>query len=396
MTARLERPRTVKVLVAIYLSSSSWREIFSGILAYANGRANWDMRLLPEPGNLLAPQIEEAEREGFSGIIAATAGAIDFDRLVRTPLAVAAIGGWPELSPRRTDIVRSNFHVDAVAAMGLRHLMSRGRRAVYAFARGLFDKDWPLTRQKAFLNAARAAGLPTAAYELPPGARQNDDSDALRDWLVSLPKPAAVMAERDYRAAQVIAACRDGGLRVPDDVAVLGVDDDPLFARNTRPSLSSVVIDHAGGGYRMAAELDRLMRAKDRPRPEVFVAFRPKGVVTRESTRHISAADILARRIAEYVDEHANGPLEVADVVLQLGCSRRHAEQSFRKAKGRTIGDYIADRRIDEVKRRLMRTGATVAQVSEECGFCAQAHLTRLFRRRTGLTPAAWRRHERE
>ena len=98
---------------------------------------------------------------------------------------------------------------------------------------------------------------------------------------------------------------------------------------------------------------------------------------------------------SEFVDEHANGPLEVTDVILHLNCSRRYAEQSFRKAKGRTIGDYIADRRIEEVKRRLMRTDATVAQVSAECGFSAQAHLTRLFRRRTGLTPAAWRRQER-
>ena len=117
-----------------------------------------------------------------------------------------------------------------------------------------------------------------------------------------------------------------------------------------------------------------------------------KRVVVRESTRSIPAADILARRIVEFVDEHAGEPIEVVDVVLHLRCSRRHAEQSFRKLKGRSIGDYIADRRIEEVKRRLLRSDMTIAKISEECGFSAQAHLTRLFRRRTGLTPAAWRR----
>ena len=381
-----------RIIIAFRLYASNWRIFFEGFLSFANRRGDWDIRLLSESGDLTAETIEEAERNGVDGILLGGGKRVDLDRLVQSPIPLAVCDDYPELRARRTDIVRTTTDPWAIGAMGLRHLMARGRRATYAYVRSGFGEDWVLLRQNAFIKAAQDAGVPCVAYSPPPDTVFGEDVLVLRDWLLSLPRPIAVMATDDRRAAQVIAACRAGGLGIPDEVSVLGVDNDHIIVDNTRPSLSSVMIDDAGSGYRVAAELDRLIRAKDRPSPEITVLQRPLRVVARESTRHVAMGDILARRIAEYIDTHVSGRLEVADVVRDFGCSRRYAEQSFRKARKQTIHDYIVQRRVEEVKRGLDQRGVSIAEIAEECGFGSQSQLARLFRRETGHSPLEWRR----
>ena len=198
-----------KVLVSISLAHASWRDFFSGILRYVDERANWDLRIAHEPGDLSAEQIDEAERGGYAGIILATPGNIDFDRLNRSTLPLAACGGWPELQCRKRNVVHVGLDSAACGTVGAKHLLARGRYAVYGFVRSRFDKDWSYRRQEAFAQTILASGGTVARYILPDGAVQGKDLGELCAWISSLPKPAAVMADCDRRAAQVIAACRN-------------------------------------------------------------------------------------------------------------------------------------------------------------------------------------------
>lgn len=381
-----------KVLVSISLAHASWRDFFSGILRYVEEHANWDIRILQEPGDLLAQQIDDAERGGFAGIILATPGNIDFDRLNRSSIPLAACGGWDELKRRKRNIVHVAFDCAAHGATGAKHLLSRGRYAAYGFVRSRFDMSWSELRQESFVQAILAGGGGHAAcYELPRGAVQGNDIAELRDWLLSLPKPAAVMADCDRRAAQVIAACRDGEMSVPRDVAVLGIDDDAFYALHTRPPLSSVMPGHSEGGYRIAAELDRLIKARRPVLQPRRVVIHPKGVVARESTRPVSSSAALVRRAVEFVKMHAPEGIKVADVVRHLGCSRRIAELYFRQVEKHTIADFIAECRLENVKRRLRSSCATVAETARECGFKTSAHLSHLFKRRFGKSITEWR-----
>ena len=378
--------------MSISLAHASWRDFFSGILRYVDEHANWDIRIAHEPGDLLARQIDEAERDGYSGIILATPGDIDFKRLNSSSIPLACCGGWPELNQRRKNIVHVNFDCEAHGTTGAKHLLARGRYAVYAFVRSRFDMEWSAKRQNAFVQAIRAAGCNTTCYDLPPGTVQEKDLAELRDWLLALPKPAAVMADCDRRAAQVIAACRDGGIDVPRNVAVLGVDDDAFYALHTRPPLSSVQPGHAEGGYRIAAELDRLIKSR-RPflRPKQVV-IHPKGVVERESTRPVSTSAALVRRTISFVTVHAMENIKVGDVVRHLGCSRRIAELRFRQSQKQTISSFIVKCRLEAVKRCLARPGTTVAEIARECGFKTAAHLSHLFRHRFGCSIREWRK----
>ena len=380
-----------KVLVLISLEYASWREVLSGILEFSGSRSDWDLRLAAEPGDFLAQQIEEAERIGYDGIILASPGEVDYDRLALStiPLVVA----WCRTSMDGRRGFFSSFGIDPAPTgeLGARHLMTCGFRACYGFVRGVFDKDWPIERQETFLKTVKSAGRMAAAYErrMTPSTPLDD----LRDWLVSLPKPAAVMADTDRTAAKVVAACRDGGMNVPVDVAVLGVDNDAIYALNSRPPLSSVAPPHKAQGYRIAAELDRLMRATARgvtvEGKHVKIASRK--VIVRESTRPVGAQEVLARRISEFVKANAAAGPTVADVARHLNCSRRLVEMAFKASRHMTVKDFIADCRLDEVRKRLAVPRATVAQVAAECGFKTAAHLSHLFKRRTGLSVREWR-----
>ena len=380
-----------KVMVSISLAHASWRNFLSGILRYVDEHANWDIRILPEPGNLTAEQIDDAEREGFAGIVLATPGNIDFNRLNRSSIPLAACGGWGELNRRTRNIVHVGFDSAAHGAVGAKHLLSRGKYAAYGFVRSRFDMPWSENRRKSFVQTIRAGGGNAMCYELPRGAIQGKDSQELRDWLRSLPKPAAVMADCDRRAAQVIAACRDGGMSVPQDVAVLGVDDDAFYALHTRPPLSSVEPGHAEGGYRLAAELDRLIKARRPSMKSKRLVIHPKGVVARESTRPVSASAALVRRTKAFIQANFASGIKVADAVRHLGCSRRIAELRFRQVEKRTIADFIADCRLEEVCRRLRSSNATVAEIAGECGFKSAAHLSHLFKKRLNQSITDWR-----
>ena len=380
-----------KILISISLAHASWRDFLSGILRYVEKHANWDIRIMHEPGDLLTSQIDDAEHNGYAGIILATPGDIDFDRLCRSSIPLADCDGRPALRRRKRSIVHMLLDNAAIGTVGARHLLGRGHCAAYGFVCSHFEMDWSAERQAAFVETVHAAGEKAVCYKPPQGATEGSDIAELRDWLVSLPKPAAVMADCDRHAAQVIAACHDARLSVPQDVAVLGVDDDAFFALHTNPPISSVVPDHIGLGYRTAAELDRLIKARKTSRAPRLVRIQPKGVVARASTMPISSSSALARRTAAFVRANAAHGIKVADVVRHLGCSRRIAELRFQQVEKRTIADFISECRLKEVCHRLRTSDATVAAIARECGFKTAAHLSNLFKKCFGRSITDWR-----
>ena len=389
--AMFRTPRQ-KILVCISLASTGLRNFFSGILRYADERTNWDIRTPFEPGDLTASLLDESHKNGIAGIILATPGVVDFDSLNRSQIPLVAFGGeWPELERRKQNFTQVQLDAFAHGAVGAKHLLNCRCYSSYGFVRSRFEYNWSRLRQKGFVETMRKDGEKPVCYELPPGETQMHDMTALCDWLATLPKPAAVMADDDMRAAQVVAACHDGGMDVPRDVAVLGVDDDPYYALHTRPPLSSVMPEHAEAGYLSARELDRIITSKETLTVPKKFFVSPKGVVSRESTRPVSASISLARRAATFIQSNAANGIKVIDVVRHLRCSRRIAEARFKQVKKQTIADFIAECRLNEVKQRI-KTSATVAEIAVQCGFKSPAHLSRLFKQRIGQSISDWRR----
>ena len=228
-----------------------------------------------------------------------------------------------------------------------------------------------------------------------PGSR-NDDWQALNRWLKRelrrLPKPAAVFCYCDYDAAKVESACLDAGLAVPDDIAVLGVDNDELVCENVRIPLSSVRHDRIRIGFEGSELLDRLMRGGKPPREPILIP--PLGVELRASTDGFSAPDPVTRAAVRFFRENLDKDIGVADAARAAGLPPHRLEAHFSRALGQTVYAALLRLRLFEVRRLLAMTCLPVQEIARRTGFCHAQHLSNAFRRAERCTPLAYRRRE--
>jgi len=302
-----------------------------------------------------------------------------------------------ELSMVRSDINLPRVEGDneMIGQLAAEHFLERRfRHFVWA---PLIDDIVNAERYRGFANHLAKQKLP--CHVLPP-VDTRAATDGRHDWaarrrglireLRRLPKPLAAFGYNDCVAADIIDACDEANLLVPEAVAVLGVDNDTMLCECIRVPLSSVCHDLQGMAYEAAALLDRLMAGKKAPADVIRVA--PKGIVTRRSTDILAINNLQVARALRYIhDTYANPLLSVDDVVAATGVSRRPLEKAFRKELARSINNEVVRVRLDKANELLTTTKMKVREISVTTGFTRPNHLYRLFRNATGLTPKAYR-----
>jgi LacI family transcriptional regulator len=209
-------------------------------------------------------------------------------------------------------------------------------------------------------------------------------------WLKSLPRPVAVMACNDKRGRQILEACLLCGLKVPEEVAVVGVDNDLLFGNLSNPPLSSVALNLGKAGFEAAALLDKLMRGTVRKPGKIVIE--PLWVVARRSSDFIATDDPHVVMALRFIRDHAKEAIDVGDVVREAGISRRSLEIRFQTILKRSIRAEIQRVRIGFAKQLLVETNLSVERIALLTGFCSLSHLGSTFRLETGMTPAQYRR----
>jgi LacI family transcriptional regulator len=208
-----------------------------------------------------------------------------------------------------------------------------------------------------------------------------------------LPKPLAVFGYNDCVAADIIDACDDAGLLVPEAVAVMGVDNDTILCECVRVPLSSVCHDLEGMAYQAAALLDRLMAGRKPPKGIIRVP--PTGLVTRRSTDILAVDNLQVARALRYIqDLYTNPLLGVEAVVAATDLSRRPLERAFRQEMKRTLNEEIVRVRMEKVKDLLTTTSMKVVEVAAATGFTRPSHLFRTFRKQLGLSPNTYRKRK--
>jgi LacI family transcriptional regulator len=205
-----------------------------------------------------------------------------------------------------------------------------------------------------------------------------------------LPKPMGIMGCNDRAALTVLDACRPLGLRVPDDIAVLGVDDDDLVQALAYPPLSTVNTARDRVGFEAAAMLERLMSNTEPNAPRV-VLVAPKGVVARRSTDATAIADMDVAEAARFIHAHAGRAISVEDVARAATVSRRQLERRFRAAMGHSLLAEITRCRVDRARQLLVDTELTLDQISRAAGFASASYFSVVFKREAGMTPQKYR-----
>ena len=381
------------VIVLVRLLYASGRSILSGIFNHLSDGHPWRVRLLQSNEELTEGVVAQAEESGIEGMILTLPGqpgALERVAASSIPTVFVNLGG--EALEHRACAAMLSVDNAAIGREGARHLLSCGRFASFAFVHAqAADAAWSQERSNAFRETLASSGRPFAEYV--PRKLLGDDLDVrdLTAFLVSLPKPAGVMATFDGRAAQILNACADAGLDVPRQVAVIGVDNDETICNCSSPPLSTVLPDFEGGG-RMAAEELEVLMAKRRVLAPRVVRIPVRRVVVRESTAPLPPATTLVEAALAYIRAHAAEGASAADVARHLGVSRRLAELRFGELRGETIRAALEKERLNHVKHLLRTTTRSIAGIARETGFSSAARLSHLFRQRTGLSPLQWRK----
>ncbi|TWU31395.1 XylR family transcriptional regulator [Novipirellula artificiosorum] len=282
----------------------------------------------------------------------------------------------------------------SVARAALDHLVDCGLKQ-FAFVgeptgRYLYDD----LRRNAFVSLVQQHGSTCHVFKKTDAAKENDwksQQQELANWLVDLPKPIGVMCCHDDRGRQVLDACQRANLLVPDQVAVIGVDNDEFLCQLSDPALTSVNIDAERIGFEAAVQLDRLMN--DQTKLSQPVWFEATGVVARQSTDIIACDDPIIAKAIRLIRQQACNQLTVDDVEKHLPISRSLLNRRFKEIVGRTPKQEIVRLQMQRAIELLQQSSASIESISEQCGFNEAWYFISIFRKHFGITPAKYRGH---
>lgn len=275
----------------------------------------------------------------------------------------------------------------AIGRMAANHLLERGLRH-FAFMQSV-GTHWFETRREAFTATIRAAGYEPHVLALPREAIGEARREMIARWLGTLPLPVGLAVLQDVPALEVQSICRDVGLAIPEQIALLSCDDDPLIERLAEPPISSIRLDLEQQGYLAAKMLDDLLHG--RPIPEKSPEVPPLSVTTRVSTDILAIDEPDVGLALRFIREHAAEPLTVQDVLDAVPLSRRPLEKRFRRVLGRTILSEIHRIKVERAKQMLIDTKLPMVQIAEACGIPSAARFSIIFRSVQGESPTQYR-----
>ena len=385
-----ERPH---VLLMVETSIAYGRGILTGITRWLRSHRRWSMYL--EQHELsAAPPAWLADWRG-DGVICR----------VTDPQVAKVLGksGIPvvDLNDLHDDLGFVHIWSDhrAIGRMAAEHLIDRGFRRL-GFC-GFSDQRWSGLRLEGARDRAAASGLSVEVFESdwfgPRAPEWERGQEHLKAWLQTFARPFAVIACNDLRGQQVLDAARRAGLAVPEEVGVIGVDDDALLCDLCDPPLSSVRCNPEEIGYRAAEQLDGLMAGRHTGaamRPTQLLVP-PLGVTTRQSTDILAIADPQVAAVLRMIRERACDGLTIRDLVRHSGASRTKLERLFREALGRTLQEEIRSVQMKRTRELLAQTDLSLEKIAPLVGFSQASYLSHAFKREVGESPRDYRRRAR-
>ncbi len=256
----------------------------------------------------------------------------------------------------------------------------------YAFY-GIRDIIWSEERCRGFQEEACRYGGNFYSYKANP--EDSLSREKVTEWIKSLPKPVALFCCDDAHALSVTEICRMSGISIPEDVLLLGVDNDELLCGISDPPISSIELDVEHGGY-MTCKLLHEMIQKQSDKP-FNVVVNPIDIIERESSLRYNIADEAVEKAVKYIDENYTEDFQLKDLFEMLPLSRRSLEMRFKKIMGTTIYQYIISKRIEHMSYLLTTTDRPVSDIAYEVGFRDCFNISRVFRKYKGCSPVEYR-----
>jgi len=317
----------------------------------------------------------------------------------RNQIPFSAFGDIPVVCFQRPEPLEGRFAAEVynnaseTAAVAARELLSLGL-ANYAFVNWPTPSAWSPLREREFIRIIRRHGKRAFSFT-PVQKTPRKTVPEIAEWMRSLAMPVGVFAANDSVALDVASACRLLGLAIPDDVAIVGVDNDTALCEDHSPSISSVALDYSSAGLIAAEALSEMMRlrAGGQRSAHLSKSYTPGQLVRRESTRRFVKHDRAVSAAVETIRKEACRGLTAKRVLESIPCSRRMAEMRFRSITGRSVLEEILSVRMETAKGLLRQRGEmAIDAIASMAGYKSTSAFSKVFHEKTGLTPSEWRK----
>ena len=386
-------PRRAPTVLVFHTSfRSSWNEMQDGLHRYAHAR-KWNVFVAEH----------ELDRKTLEDLLAfwrpdgvIVEGAMDekgvflSDVFGATPV-VYLVCDPARRMPGALCVNHDSMSLGRVAA---REFLSLGLASFAYF--GFANIFWSEERERSFRAALRLTGQGVQTFARPfwqadRGSLADGFTRAFGDWLRALPKPCGLLAANDQLAAEVIGMGHALDIKIPTELAVLGIDNDETLCEHVSPTLSSIRPNFEAAGFLAARLLGERLACRGPFTDDVQRFFAAEDVVRRQSTRRLPRANAAISKAVEIVRLRACDGLKPRDVFAELGCSRRLAELRFRELTGRSVQEEILHVRLERVKELLARPGVPLESIAVRCGWKSSAQLRVFFKSVEGQSLRAWR-----
>jgi LacI family transcriptional regulator len=393
------RAQVPQVALLLETSTEYGRGLLRGILRFSRLHGPWSLCVAPGHFDQALPK---AKSWKGTGIIARINSREMEARIGATGLPFVASSLF-ESRFESSALLRAGHYGEIrtnsaeIGRMGALHLLDAGLHH-FAFC-GFGSCNWSAARETSFCETLRARSRTCSTHHITSANwRQRHDwikrwereRPIMASWLKSLPKPVGVMACNDACGRNVLQVCASAGLRIPDDVAVIGVDNDEMLCELSNPPLSSIALDLDKAGYEAARFLSDLMTGA-RDGKGRLVQVEPTRVVTRRSSDVNVADDALVAAALRFIRDHAKQVLSVDQIAEELRVSRRTIERRFLHSVGRTILSEIIRCHLGRAKQLLAESDLPCYTIAVESGFGSLKSFTRSFKQNEGTTPQAFR-----
>ncbi len=372
-----------RVILFVETSRAFGRGILSGIAKYS--RLNGPWVFYREPGGLKS-SIPKLKNWKPNGIITRNISLLDDLKELNIPGILILHEG-----KKTKSYYQVTTDCESIAKTAADHLLQQGFKN-FAYC-GFDDFSWSNTRRDYFIKYIRNAGCQTHLFLQLKSQRKKKweyEQERVAEWLKKLPKPVGIFTCNDDRGQHILEACKIAGLRVPEDVAVLGVDNDAVICELCDPPLTSISLDTERAGYKVAELLDHLMKGNKYKGEPIIV--RPTYLSARQSTDILAHDDTELIKALRFIRMNIKNCIKVEDVVRATALSRRSLETRFRVYLNRSIKEFIRKERVGLISNMLVETDLTISEIAASLDFVGVEHISRLFKGEKGIGLRSFRK----
>ncbi len=380
----------IKILLLTDFSRGYGWSLLENVVRYAREVGPWAFYRMPLYFRELYGDegvVEWAKKWGADAIIAQFT---DIDLSVLNQLNIPIIvQNYKERSPGISNLTGDYFGTGVMAANFFLH---KGYKSFAYY--GLMDTVWGRERGEGFKKAVTGKGYQVYDFDNRKqiqSEKWNFDVEQVSKWLLSLPKPIALFACDDHYALQITEVCKMYDINIPEDIAVLGVDNDKLLCNISAPQLSSIELDIENGGYEAGKLLHQFIEKKIVSPVDIII--KPVRIVPRASTERFAVSDKYIGQILHYIDNNYQNSLSIDDLIQMVPFSRRVLEKKFKKETGTSIYQYLQELRIEKFADLLITTDLPLVEAAAKSGFTDYKNISRIFIKTKEMTPFQYRKH---